>query len=71
MASSSAPAEQVTPAVQPQPSQGKGASGQAYTYSPTSDQPSMGSPNQYTNTIGQWDNARISQPNRGFGKGKG
>jgi len=50
---------------------GKGASGQRYTYSPTSGQPAAGSPNQYANTVGQWDNAQISQPNRGFGKGKG
>jgi hypothetical protein len=63
--------QQVAPAVQPQVSQGKGASGQRYTYSPTSGQPQAGSPNHYANTVGQWDNAQISQPNRGFGKGKG
>lgn len=51
--------------------QGKGASGQRYTYSPTSGQPSAGSPNQYANTVGQWDNAQISQPTRRSGKGKG
>lgn len=69
MAPTSTPTQQVTPAVQP--SQGKGASGQAFTYSPTSGQPQYGTQNQYANTVGQWDNARISQPNRGFGKGKG
>lgn len=52
--------------------QGKGASGQRYTYSPTSGQPQMGQPNQYTNTVGQWDNASIMpQPTRRSGKGKG
>ena len=52
--------------------QGKGASGQRFTYSPTSGQPAMGSPNQYTNTIGRWDNASIQQPTRQqSGKGKG
>lgn len=72
MASSNPPAEQIVPAAQPpQNMQGKGASGQRYTYSPTSGQPAAGSPNQYANTVGQWDNAQISQPNRGFGKGKG
>lgn len=53
--------------------QGKGASGQKFTYSPTSGQPTVGVPNQYTNTVGQWDNANIQpsfQPRSG-GKGKG
>lgn len=51
---------------------GKGASGQRFTYSPTSGQPAMGSPNRYTNTVGQWDNATIQQPaTRSGGKGKG
>jgi hypothetical protein len=68
------PAQQeIVPAVQPsQNVQGKGASGQRYTYSPTSGQPQMGQPNQYTNTVGQWDNASIMpQPTRRSGKGKG
>lgn len=51
--------------------QGKGASGQKFTYSPTSGQPQMGSPNQYANTIGQWDNASIQRPVQRIGKGKG
>jgi hypothetical protein len=55
---------------QPSPT-GKGASGQRFTYSPTSGQPQAGSPNQYTNTVGQWDNAQISQPTQRSGKGKG
>jgi len=60
---------QIMPGAQPQ---GKGASGQKYTYSPTSGQPQMGQPNQYTNTVGQWDNASIMpQPTRRSGKGKG
>lgn len=51
--------------------QGKGASGQRFTYSPTSGQPQMGRPNQYTNTVGGWDNASIQQPVQRSGKGKG
>jgi len=51
---------------------GKGASGQKFTYSPTSGQPTVGAPNPYTNTVGQWDNATIQQPaSRSGGKGKG
>jgi hypothetical protein len=56
----------------PQQSQltGKGA---GTTNAATSGQPQMGMPNNYPNTVGQWDNASI-QPqqsqNRG-GKGKG
>jgi hypothetical protein len=45
---------------------GKGSS----TNSATSGQPRMGQPNNYTNTIGGWDNASI-QPQRFGGKGKG
>ena len=50
----------------------KGASGQKFTYSPTSGQPAMGQPNRYANTVSQWDNASIQRPayNSG-GKGKG
>lgn len=60
------------PNQQPSYGQGKGASGQRYTYSPTSGQPAMGSPNQYTNTVGQWDNASvIPRPVQRSGKGKG
>lgn len=61
--------QSVTLPAQPQ---GKGASGQAFTYSPTSGQPQMGRPNQYTNTVGGWDNASVMpQPVQRSGKGKG
>jgi hypothetical protein len=52
----------------PQP-MGKGG---VQTNSATSGQPRAGMPNQYSNTVGQWDNARIQpqQPQYG-GKGKG
>ena len=41
------------------------------TNSATSGQPRAGAPNQYSNTVGQWDNAQIKQPQSGGGKGKG
>ena len=46
--------------------------GGVQTNSATSGQPTMGAPNQYPNTVGQWDNSQIQplQPKRG-GKGKG
>ena len=47
--------------------QGKGGTS---TNSATSGQPRMGQPNNYTNTVGGWDNASI-QPQRSGGKGKG
>ena len=57
-----------------QPSSGKG--GQqiqgmqgASTNSATSGQPTMGAPNQYPNTVGQWDNTQI-KPAQQQGKGK-
>jgi hypothetical protein len=52
----------------PQP-MGKGG---AQTNSVTSGQPRMGMENQYSNTVGQWDNSQIQplQPKYG-GKGKG
>ena len=49
--------------------QGKG--GRRVIYSPLSDQPTMGQPNPYPNTIGQWDNASIQPQTRQMGKGKG
>ena len=70
-------ADQMAPAVMPVPDgttgqpQGKGASGQRFTYSPTSGQPQMGQPNPYSNTVGQWDNASIQPAQRSGGKGKG
>lgn len=65
--------QMMSPAVQPtgqfQP-QGKGGN---VTYPGQGGQPRFGQPNNYPNTVGQWDNASI-QPqqsrNRG-GKGKG
>ena len=53
----------------PQP-MGKGG---AQTNSATSGQPTMGAPNQYSNTVGQWDNTQqqTQQPQFGGGKGKG
>jgi hypothetical protein len=50
----------------PQP-MGKGG---AQTNSATSGQPRMGMQNQYSNTVGQWDNTQI-QPVQRNGKGKG
>ena len=47
-----------------------GKGGSSFTYSPTSGQRQMGSPNPYPNTVGQWDNASI-QPVQRSGKGKG
>lgn len=46
------------------------AKGGNYQSNVTSGQPRMGQPNQYPNTVGQWDNAQI-QPVRQQGKGKG
>lgn len=46
---------------------GKGGN---YQNSATSGQPRIGQPNQYPNTVGQWDNAQI-QPVQQQGKGKG
>ena len=63
-----APSENVQPQQQPQ-AMGKGG---VQTNSATSGQPRAGMPNQYSNTVGQWDNARIQpQQSHGGGKGKG
>ena len=51
-----------------QQSMGKGGN---VTNSSTSGQPRMGQPNQYPNTVGQWDNAHIQSSQSGGGKGKG
>lgn len=50
--------------------QGKGS---RVTYPSQSGQPKMGQPNNYPNTVGQWDNASIQpqQPQFSGGKGKG
>ena len=52
---------------QPKP-MGKGG---AQTNSATSGQPTMGAPNKYPNTVGQWDNTQqqTQQPMQGKGKG--
>jgi hypothetical protein len=39
------------------------------TNSATSGQPTMGAPNQYSNTVGQWDNTQIQPVSHGKGKG--
>ena len=54
-----------------QPPQPMGKGGRQ-TNSATSGQPRMGMENQYSNTVGQWDNSQIQplQPKSG-GKGKG
>lgn len=44
--------------------------GGAVTNSATSGQPRVGMPNQYSNTVGQWDNTNI-EPVQPAGKGKG
>jgi hypothetical protein len=52
----------------PQP-MGKGG---RQTNSATSGQPTMGAPNSYPNTVGQWDNTQIQPlPSKNAGKGKG
>jgi hypothetical protein len=58
--------------VQPQQPMHPMGKGGVQTNSATSGQPRAGMPNQYSNTVGQWDNARIQpqQPQYG-GKGKG
>ena len=41
------------------------------TYPGQDGQPRMGMPNQYSNTVGPWDNANIQRPASQSGKGKG
>lgn len=55
------------PAQQPMP-QGKGS---RVTYPGQGGQPRMGVPNNYSNTVGQWDNASIQPAQTQSGKGKG
>jgi hypothetical protein len=45
--------------------------GGAQTNSATSGQPRMGAPNQYPNTVGQWDNTQQQTQRPMQGKGKG
>jgi hypothetical protein len=48
----------------------QGANG-AITNSATSGQPQVGVQNQYSNTVGQWDNTQQQQPPMMGGKSKG
>lgn len=45
--------------------------GGAQTNSATSGQPRVGAPNQYSNTVGQWDNTQQQTQKPMQGKGKG
>ena len=66
---------QFTQIQQPQTGQSDGISrpmgkGGSITYPGQSGQPQMGKPNNYSNTVGPWDNATIGTQNPA-GKGKG
>jgi hypothetical protein len=64
------PAQSNMPQEMQQYSRGKGST----TNAVTSGQPTYGQPNNYPNTVGQWDNASIQRTNQqpmGGGKGKG
>jgi hypothetical protein len=65
-------AETMSPAVQPigQFAQGSGKGGRVTTPG-QGGQPRMGVPNNYSNTVGQWDNASIQPRQTQSGKGKG
>jgi hypothetical protein len=68
-AAQSTPVEINLPSEQPFPQpQGKGSS---VTYPGQGGQPRMGVPNNYSNTVGQWDNASIQPRQTQSGKGKG
>jgi hypothetical protein len=62
----------MSPAVQPtgQFQQGSGKGGRITTPG-QGGQPRMGQPNNYSNTVGQWDNASIQPRQTQSGKGKG
>jgi hypothetical protein len=62
----------MSPTVQPtnQPQQGLGKGGRVTTPG-QGGQPRMGVPNNYSNTVGQWDNASIQPRQTQSGKGKG
>ena len=66
------PADMVGPAVQQtgQFQQGSGKGGRV-TFPSQNGQPQMGQPNNYSNTVGQWDNASIQPHQRPMGGGKG
>lgn len=63
-------APQQSPLAQYQQSSRPVGKGGSVTNSSTSGQPRIGMPNQYSNTVGQWDNTQI-QPVQQHGKGKG
>ena len=67
----SQPPQQPTYSAMPQQSSGKGGQQGQVTYPVTSGQQQMGMPNQYSNTVGQWDNAQIQPMRQSGGKGKG
>lgn len=60
--------QKTLPSMSPNYSSGKGGN---VTYSATSGQPKAGNPNQYSNTVGQWDNSGNQSNRYGGGKGKG
>ena len=51
--------------------QPSGKGGNQVTFPGQGGQPRAGMPNQYSNTVGQWDNASIQPMRRSGGKGKG
>lgn len=64
--------QMMAPAVMPTMQPAPGGKGGRVTYPGQSGQPQMGRPNQYSNTVGPWDNATIgNQQPRTFGSGKG
>lgn len=70
------PISQVAQAAQPDTQQSDGISrptgkGGRVTYPGQGGQPAVGQPNNYSNTVGPWDNANIQQPMNQAGKGKG
>ena len=77
-ASAPAPAQQPLPPTQPSIQTNWGPSapqpmgkGGAQTNSATSGQPRIGQQNQYSNTVGQWDNTQQQTQRPMQGKGKG
>ena len=59
-----------TPQIQ-NPQTSSSGKGSSITYPGQSGQPAVGQPNNYTNTIGPWDNSTNSTQNPLQGKGKG
>ena len=70
------PMQRVAQQAQPPQTQSDGISrpsgkGGQVTYPGQSGQPQIGQPNNYSNTVGPWDNANIGTQNPFRGKGKG